>query len=125
MMGGDLIADLAKHDRLDQAQEMVEQLQVELRRFKTELTDVSIDAEMQVKLDGFLRFADYFFDGLFADWAVMDHIENSQKQVSQTRQQVEEVLASLESRRDAVERHYNALAQKREEQIFAAEPAKD
>lgn len=55
----------------------------------------------------------------------MDHIENSQKQVSQTRQQVEEVLASLESRRDAVERHYNALAQKREEQIFAAEPAKD
>ena len=124
-MGGDLIADLAKHDRLDQAQEMVEQLQVELRRFKTELTDVSIDAEMQVKLDGFLLFADYFFDGLFADWAVMDHIENSQKQVSQTRQQVEEVLASLESRRDAVERHYNALAQKREEQIFAAEPAKD
>lgn len=124
MMGGDLIADLAKHDRLDQAQEMVEQLQVELRRFKTELTDVSIDADMQVKMDGFLRFADYFFDGLFADWAVMDHIENSQKQVAQTRRQVEEVLSGLENRLAAVEQDYAALAQKREERIFAAEPAK-
>lgn len=98
---------------------------MELRRFKTELTDVSIDAEMQVKMDGFLRFADYFFDGLFADWAVMDHIENSQKQVSQTRRQVEEVLASLESRMAAVEQSYAALAQKREARILAAEPAKD
>lgn len=125
MMGGNLLVDMAKHDRLDQAQEMVEQLQVELRRFKTELSDVSIDADMQVKMDGFLRFADYFFDGLFADWAVMDHIENSQKQVAQTRRQVEEVLSGLENRLTAVERDYAALAQKREEQILAAEPAKD
>jgi len=35
---------------------------------------------MQVNVDGFLRFADYFFDGLFADWAVLDRINQSQEQ---------------------------------------------
>ena len=34
-MGGGLMADLAKYEELDDAQEQIEQLQVELRRFKT------------------------------------------------------------------------------------------
>ena len=37
VMGGGLMADLAKYEELDDAQEQIEQLQVELRRFKTEL----------------------------------------------------------------------------------------
>ena len=36
VMGGGLMADLAKYEELDDAQEQIEQLQVELRRFKTE-----------------------------------------------------------------------------------------
>ena len=35
-MGGGLMAVLAKYEELDDAQEQIEQLQVELRRFKTE-----------------------------------------------------------------------------------------
>ena len=40
------MADLAKYEELDNAQEQVEQLQVELRRFKTELADVEITADL-------------------------------------------------------------------------------
>ena len=65
--GGGIITHMAKHSHLDDAQEKVEQLQGKLRRFKTELADINIQADMQVNIDGFLRFADYFFDGLFAD----------------------------------------------------------
>ena len=36
------MADLAKYEELDDAQKQIEQLQVELRRFKTELADVEI-----------------------------------------------------------------------------------
>ena len=78
VLGGGLLSDLAKHSSLDEAQELVETLQVQLRRFKTELADVTIHADLQVSIDGFMRFADYFFDGLFADWAVLDKIEESQ-----------------------------------------------
>lgn len=95
ILGGGLLSDLAKHSSLDEAQELVETLQVQLRRFKTELADVSIHANMQVSIDGFLRFADYFFDGLFADWAVLDKIEESQNEVRKTINQIETVSNKL------------------------------
>ena len=97
LFGGGLVADLAKHSHLDEAQGAIEQLQSQLRRFKTELADVTIQADMQVNVDGFLRFADYFFDGLFADWAVLDKINQSQSQVQNTKSQIAGVLSRLDS----------------------------
>lgn len=98
LFGGGLIADLAKHGELDEAQSMIEQLQSQLRRFKTELADVTVQADFQVNVDGFLRFADYFFDGLFADWAVMDRIGRAKEQVDRTMAQIAGVLRQLEGR---------------------------
>ena len=97
LFGGGLVADLAKHSHLDEAQGAIEQLQSQLRRFKTELADVTIQVDMQVNVDGFLRFADYFFDGLFADWAVLDKINQSQSQVQNTKSQIASVLSRLDS----------------------------
>jgi len=102
LFGGGLIAGMAKHSHLDEAQGAVEQLQSQLRRFKTELADVTIHADLQVNIDGFLRFADYFFDGLFADWAVMDQISRSQGQVQDTKSQITGVLSRLNSMMDEV-----------------------
>lgn len=88
LVGGGLIADLAKHSKLDEAQAAVEYLQSQLRAFRTELADVTISADFQVNIDGFLRFADYVFDGIFADWAVLDRINQAQAQVEDTRAQI-------------------------------------
>ncbi len=104
LLGGGLISDLAKHSSLDDAQEEIEHLQVQLRRFKTELADVTIRAEMQVNIDGFLRFADYFFDGLFADWAVLDKIEESKSEVKNVINQIQAVLNKLAAMLDAAEK---------------------
>lgn len=104
LLGGGLIADIAKHNHLDSAQSSIEDLQSQLRRFKTELADVTVHADMQVNVDGFLRFADYFFDGLFADWTVLDRIGQSQSQVLQTRSQIETVLSRLDAMTEAVSR---------------------
>ena len=41
------------------------------------------------------RVADYFFDGIFADWAVLDQIRQSQQQVQRIRNQIEIVLNHL------------------------------
>ena len=86
--GGGIITHMAKHGHLDEAQERVEQLQGKLRQFKTELADINIHADMQVSIDGFLRFADYFFDGLFADWAVGDKISEAQSSVQKVKGQI-------------------------------------
>ncbi len=103
VMGGGLMADLAKYEELDDAQEQIEQLQVELRRFKTELSDVEITADLQVTVDSFLKFADFFFDGLFADWAVLDHINQAQSRVENTKGQIKRVLALLKKMREDID----------------------
>ena len=95
MLGGGLLADMAKHSHLDEAQGQVESLQRALRKFKTELTDVEIISDMQVNIDGFLRFADYFFDGLFADWSVMNRISEAQSQVKKVKSQIGSLLGKL------------------------------
>ena len=103
VMGGGLGVDLAKYAELDDAQEQIEQLQVELRRFKTELSDVEITADLQVTVDSFLKFADFFFDGLFADWAVLDHINQAQSRVENTKGQIKRVLALLKKMREDID----------------------
>lgn len=109
LFGGGLVSDIAKHSHLDDAQEMVGKLQIALREFKMELTDVKISADIKVNIDGFLRFADYFFDGLFADWAVLDKIENSKEQVYKTRTEVNTVLRKLIEMQSAVEKEQEQL----------------
>jgi len=120
LFGGGLIADMAKHGHLDDAQDAVERLQVQLRRFKSELADVSIEADMQVNIDGFLRFADYFFDGLFADWVVKDRISQSDSQVRQTISQIESVLGRLASMARSVENERNETEAELEQHIREA-----
>ena len=97
------VQDERLYEELDNAQEQVEQLQVELRRFKTELADVEITADLQVTVDSFLKFADFFFDGLFADWAVLDHINQAQSRVENTKGQIKRVLALLKKMREDVD----------------------
>ena len=75
---------------------------------------------MQVSIDGFLRFADYFFDGLFADWAVLDQIGRSQEQVRQTWTQIDGVLTRLEALRQAAERERADLTARRDALIRSA-----
>lgn len=99
--GGGIITHMAKHSHLDEAQDLVSDLQSKLRHFKTELADIQITANMQVNIDGFLRFADYFFDGLFADWAVGDKISQSMNSVSSTKSQINRTLDKLSSMESA------------------------
>ncbi|MBR2879523.1 MAG: hypothetical protein IKC02_02495, partial [Oscillospiraceae bacterium] len=53
----------------DEAQGWIEKLQIELRDFKTELADVTINSDIRRQSDDYLKFADTFLDHLFSDWA--------------------------------------------------------
>ena len=118
--GGGIITHMAKHSHLDEAQDLVSDLQSKLRRFKTELADIQITANMQVNVDGFLRFADYFFDGLFADWAVGDRINQSMNSVSSTKSQISRTLDKLNEMEKAANRGIANLKQQLDELIVKA-----
>lgn len=121
LVGGGIWSDLAKYDHLDAAQEQVEQLQVDLRRFKTELADVEINAEIQVTIEGFLRFADFFFDNLFTDWEVRDRIDQSIDQVRDTKRQIQRVLDKLERMEGSIKAQLEDETEKQEQIALHAE----
>ena len=104
-----IIADIAKYRHLDEAQNHIEQLQSDLRRFKTELADVQITADLQVSVDGFLRFADYFFDNIFTDWAVMDKIFRAKIQMENTETDIRTVLHRLNHLLNETEKYQRTL----------------
>lgn len=114
LVNGGLIAGLAKHSYLDEAQNKVTTLQSQLRKFKTELTDITIQADMKVNVDGFLRFADYFYDGLISDWAVLDRIGQSKSSVHSVKTKIENVLSQLDRMARTAEQMIKQLEMERD-----------
>lgn len=75
----------------------LEAVEEDLRRSKAELSGLrGCDRR-------YVRFADYFLDGLFADWAVLDKINQSQSQVQSTVHKIESVLPRLNSMEQSAE----------------------
>lgn len=121
MFGGGLLADIAKHNHLDKAQSMVELLQMRLRKFKTELADVTIHTNIQVNFDGLTKFADFFFDGLFVDWTIANKISQSRAQIGQTITQIEEVLERLDEMLERAEQDKYKTQEELNELVVALE----
>ncbi len=95
LLGGGLISDLAKHSHIDDAKGEAELIQRKLSGFRTELADVRINNGITFSMDEFGKFADFFFDGLIADWCMQSRIEESLDSVRNVRDQVQEVLEKL------------------------------
>ena len=105
MFGGDsMFTTFEKHSYLDSAQSAVEYLQAQLARFRSELADVRISADMDVRMDDFTRFADYFFDGFFVDMAVADLIEDGIYRINHTRNEISGAMYKLEDMLKSAER---------------------
>jgi hypothetical protein len=121
LLGGGFLADMAKHDKLDQGQKLIEDLQVQLQRFNRELSDVTIRSCVQVNIDGMLKFADIFLDGLLADAAVLDRIKQSLVQVEQTREDILIILRQLQDELEDVHYKLSRLQKEVDSLIFNAE----
>lgn len=96
-----MFIDMQKHEHINNAQDLIGNLRNELRRFKTELADVQIEGDIQIEMDDFSKFADWFFDNIFTDWDIMEKIENSLEQAQETREQITDTINALKDMRDA------------------------
>jgi hypothetical protein len=103
ILGGGLISDVMKHSYLDDAQEAVNSIQTLLHRFHTELADIKMEENLTVQIDGFTKFADFFFDGIFSDWAVQSRIKSSIEDISSLHSKVDRVMINLSALRKNTE----------------------
>ena len=97
VFGGGIVADMVKYSKLDDANSQIQQMQASLSKFKTELSDVNINADLTVQVSEFLRAADYLFDNIFTDAAVLNRISEARNRVNDTVRRIDEALLRLEN----------------------------
>lgn len=95
MFGGGLLSTFVKHSKMSDAEELVQQARSALKRFQRELMDVDTISEFHIETGDFLSFADYFFDGLIADWLVQSRISDAKRQVDNAIQKVNYIMSQL------------------------------
>ena len=97
MFGGGFLSTMLKHSKIDQAKQNMEQAKYDLRNFSRELNDVNMVCNLNININDFLAFADYFFDGFVVDWMVQDRINNAKRQVEEAIRRTENIINQLRS----------------------------
>lgn len=100
MLGGGLISDIAKHSAINEANTIAQNSQHLLKAFEKELSDVNEFTQIEVNLSSFASFADFFFDGIFADWFVQSRINESINNVENASNKINNIIQTLKSNSD-------------------------
>lgn len=95
MLGGGLLSTFVKHSKMNDAEELIQRARGALQRFQRELMDVDNVAEFHIETGDFLSFADYFFDGLIADWLVQSRINDARRKVDNAIERVNYIMDQL------------------------------
>lgn len=95
MFGGGMISSAVKHSKMGEASSYMEDAKRNLQKFQRELQDVNATLNLRMEIGSFLSFADFFFDGIVADYLVQSKIEDAREQVNDAIRIVEKLLADL------------------------------
>lgn len=95
IFGGNTISGLVKHMKVNNASRCVDDARRDLAVFRDELGDIRDIEGLNVDIDGFLTFADFFFDGFVADIFVQSKIRKGQQEVKEAIRRVEDILQAL------------------------------
>ncbi|MBE5800189.1 MAG: hypothetical protein E7321_09625 [Clostridiales bacterium] len=98
LLGGGLFADLMKHGKMKDASRALEDARRDLRIFESELRDVDVSSGLGIETGDFLTFADFFFDGVVADYLMHTRIAESREKVGEAIDRVTYLLATLQER---------------------------
>ncbi len=123
MAGGGVVAGAAKYKKLNDARKQSEELRSRIARFNSELTDVNIGLHLgQDNVGNFLRFADFFLDGLLADWAVQTRIGESQAELSRVEGSLHSMVNRLQDMYRTLEHERQKLKDQLTGTILGPEP---
>lgn len=125
--GGGFIVTALKHEKLDQSNSSIHEAQIALQRFQNELLDIQNMSKksLEIEVDGFVKFADYFFDDIFSAWSVhskiataADQMRRVQDDISNTLYELEAKLAVTSEREQEIEGQQQAILQTQDESLF-------
>ena len=81
ILGGGMLATFVKRSKMRDASDCIQEAKRAVATFRRELADVDRAMPLAINEGDFWGFADYFFDGFFADMMVQSQISDAQAQV--------------------------------------------
>lgn len=95
LFGGGFLTDMMKHSKIGDAKGAMEDARTQLMIFQKELRDVRVPMDFRMEISNFLSFADFFFDGLVADYLVQKKIREAEEQVNDAIHYVQHLIQRL------------------------------
>lgn len=102
MFGGGMLADLFKHAKLSKASDAMSRADALMKRLSAVLDGIETTADFRMKVGGFATFADFLFDGIFADTYMMSKIFRSLDTVRDLKQRLLILKSQLEAMRSSL-----------------------
>lgn len=99
ILGGGLITNMVKHSKINDASSYLKEAKDNLRVFQRELKDIPDFTALEIDIGSFLSFADFFFDGLIADYMVQTKISDAKDKIDEAIIRVESLLRELKAYR--------------------------
>ena len=99
VLGGGFITDLIKHSKLNRARDAMDSVNYLMQRLQQVLGSIQLPADYRMQIGNFSTFADFFFDGVFADVYMVSKIMQSLDEVRNLKHKLYDLKARLESLR--------------------------
>ncbi|MDN5895960.1 MAG: hypothetical protein L0H93_18285 [Nocardioides sp.] len=117
--GGGMIADMAKHQKLDEASARMRSADTALKALGAELADVDVQPIGELGITDLTRTLDLWFDNMFSDFAVRDRIVAAIERVETTLGALHSIGGQLRQQRDDVATALTRRVAEREEVLRA------
>lgn len=95
IVGGGMFATMVKRDKMDQAKQQMDGLNLKIQRLNRELADIATLNVAHMDLEG-LRISDYLFDCFFVDLAVHQRITDALDALKGLGQKLDRLTSQLE-----------------------------
>lgn len=120
-LGGGFMVTALKQGKLDESNGYLHRAQMALQRFSNELLDIKEirHGALQIDIDGFVKFTDYFFDNIFTDWSIHSKILTSINQISRVQDDVNNTIQELQQKLSLTLRKEKELVKEKEEILGA------
>lgn len=106
MIGGGMLTTMAKHNKINEGKRILMNVSHSLNAYNRELKDVDSSKfiNMEIDLSEFLTFADYFFDGIFADFTVQSRINTVKSKIFKGINEIDRINQKLLKEKKVIEK---------------------
>jgi hypothetical protein len=102
ILGGGFIATSIKHNKINNARDIADEVNYYLEKFRHELADINIKTSLAVNISAFASFADFFFDGFLDDIFAQRRINSSFNTANEMRININEILTGIKRERKKI-----------------------